>query len=640
MVKGNETKEALINEFQGKPTIKVVKDILISNIKFNWIERKISFFRNKKIQIYLNENLEKEYLRLLYKYNEENKNIQKNKLTPIKFDYKIIKNDDIKVKSEEVKRVHEIIIKNKAESVLDNSSKNELDVISSIEKEKSDKDKKKQKKTKKSKSISNNRDNLQSEIKDKKIKEKANGITKNLAEDELSDVNKSKLDGGLTYKDKTIKNKSNLEVFIEERKNYNSIESYDYSYSEEIYKDYSYDIDYSNDIDFNEEKYTINNIFKYVNESYIHSYDDYEYDEYCFDDLIYPLLKLNDYQFNDTIEKICLGDFNWLYDEDEIDSVSIDSAVNIARERLYIEVTDKINKLINDNKILKDKLQYSNIKKLLNDNFNEIFEFIQENDLPHIKKEMIYNTENEIVDFICVENFDWVFDYLNKNVVEREYKNLVLNNDEEKIEIINICRERKINSLLHFTNIKNLTSILMNGIIPVMFQDEYEIRSEINDINRIDEHLECTSFSIEFPNYRFFYNLRYKNKDRRFVIIKVNPEVIWNKYRNFCIHNAADSRILTKNKYSLSKSSEFSKMFSNIGNINREILNIPINYTTDPQAEVLVEGYIETEYIEEIIFENYNDYNTFIKNNDIKSNIKFKVNSRYFAARSDFNHWK
>lgn len=642
MVKENETKEILINEFQGKPTIEAVKDILISNIKFNWIERKVSYFRNKKIQIYLNQNLEKEYFRLLYEYSEANKNKQKNKLTTIKFDYKIIKNYDIKIGKEEVVAINEIITENKEELSSDNISKNELDVISSIGKEIPGKDKNKSEKPKKSKSISNNRDNLQSKIKDKRIKEKVKVITQNLDEEQLNNINKSKLDSSLTDKDKTIKNKSNLEVLMEERKIYNSIdyiESFDYNYSEGIYKDYLCYIDYSNDIDSHEEKYTINNIFKYVNESYIPSYDDYEYDEYCFDDLIYPLLKLNDYQFNDTIEKICLGDFSWLYDEDEIDYVSIDSAVNIARERLYIEVTDKISKLINDNKILKDKLKYSNIKKVLNDNFNEIFEFIQENDLPHIKKEMIYNTENEIVDFICVENFNWMFDYLKKNVVEREYKNLVLNNEEEKIEIINICRARKINSLVHFTNIKNLTSIIMNGIIPVMFQDEYKINPEINDINRIDDHLECTSFSIEFPNYRFFYNLRDKNKDKRFVIIKVNPAVIWNKYRNFCIHNAADSRILAKNKYSLSKSSEFSKMFSNIGIINRETLNIPDNYTTDPQAEVLIEGHIEVKYIDEIIFKSYEDYNNFINNNQLKSNIKFKVNSRYFSARSDYNYW-
>lgn len=77
------------------------------------------------------------------------------------------------------------------------------------------------------------------------------------------------------------------------------------------------------------------------------------------------------------------------------------------------------------------------------------------------------------------------------------------------------------------------------------------------------------------------------------------------------------------------------------GKINRSELNIPKNYTTDPQAEVLIEGYISNEYIKSIYITNYDDFyfiEGIIKNNLYDYNVD--IMPSYFGARSDYKFWQ
>ena len=281
-----------------------------------------------------------------------------------------------------------------------------------------------------------------------------------------------------------------------------------------------------------------------------------------------------------------------------------------------------------------------NIDNLLSDKFTEIFDMIFDNYITYSEEDMILSTTDEKINFICQKYLEWLVETLRKDVVEQEYKRLLVNDKQEKEEIIKICKERKIDGLLHFTNVNNLESILMRGIIPVWLHEAAKINSEKNDIERRDNHLECTSFSIGFPNYKFFYSIRNNNSDKRFAVIKIKPSILWEKYRVFCIHNAADNRIICKDSLALSKASEFKSMFDDIETINRELLNIPDNYTTDPQAEVLVEGCIEVDYIDEIIFNNYDDLNKFKNCNYINNQIKLRVDNKYFSPRVDYIYWQ
>lgn len=214
---------------------------------------------------------------------------------------------------------------------------------------------------------------------------------------------------------------------------------------------------------------------------------------------------------------------------------------------------------------------------------------------------------------------------------------------DRKSKIIKLCRSKKINNIMHFTNIKNLNNILAYGLLSVDQQKEHNIIAEINDYNRYDNHTNYTSFSLEFPNYKFFYRLR-DNSKNIYVILVLKQDILWKKERLYCSHNAADSRIRNINVEYLSSIEALESMFEKEVQIERKDLNIPDNYTTNPQAEVLVKGNIELEYIKGIIFD-IKDYlenkNLIEKYKDLylSKGIRVSINSKYFKARSDYKEW-
>lgn len=575
MEKGIEVRKMLIDELIEKPTIESVKKNLINNIKFNWIEQRINFFRERKIQKYLNENLEKEYKKLLDKYNN---NYDNNVDKPI--------NKSIDCKEIES---YELVSYRKIDK--EKGYNNEIDIY----------------------------------------------------EYDNDNVIKNDVHISIIGNENNILKKNKLELFIKERRVYDTIFSlglYDdlYEDSEICLQDKDKYNSYYNQY-INEDKYNINNILKYIDKKYIPVIEDNELD---FNEETFQLMKLDYWELDKFATKKCIEELEyWYYYEYEDNEVFEEYDLRtVALNTLYSQSVNKLITIINDNALLKLYLNVENIDNLLSDKFTEIFDMIFDNYITYSEEDMILSTTDEKINFICQKYLEWLVETLRKDVVEQEYKRLLVNDKQEKEEIIKICKERKIDGLLHFTNVNNLESILMRGIIPVWLHEAAKINSEKNDIERRDNHLECTSFSIGFPNYKFFYSIRNNNSDKRFAVIKIKPSILWEKYREFCIHNAADNRIICKDSLALSKASEFKSMFDDIETINRELLNIPDNYTTDPQAEVLVEGCIEVDYIDEIIFNNYDDLNKFKNCNYINNQIKLRVDNKYFSPRVDYIYWQ
>ena len=358
-----------------------------------------------------------------------------------------------------------------------------------------------------------------------------------------------------------------------------------------------------------------------------------------FKNIFVPEDEYDEDEYDEEMENYC-SDYTYICeDESSNDEFKELNLKTLASSKLYDMMLNGLTDIINNDFLLKSKLISIDLDEILRDEFNWIFDIVFEH----------YNTYGKIktnsecieakVDYICEEYSQWLLETLKRDVVEREYKRVVLE-DKEEIQLIkSICNNRQIDGLIHFTNIDNLASILNLGIVPVSLHDTANICSERNDNERMDNHLEYTSFSVGFPNYRFFYSLRENNPDKKFAIIKLKNSVLWEKYRMFCVHNAADPRITNKNPLILSKAYEFGFMFDSTDVIDREELNIPNNFTTDPQAEVLIEGVIEADYIEEIIFSNYTDLNRFKNNTYINNQIKLKVDNYYFKPRIDYMYW-
>ncbi|CAI8703600.1 DUF4433 domain-containing protein [Pseudomonas sp. IT-P2] len=167
------------------------------------------------------------------------------------------------------------------------------------------------------------------------------------------------------------------------------------------------------------------------------------------------------------------------------------------------------------------------------------------------------------------------------------------------------AQELKIPQLVHFTRAANLPTILKHGLYPLSRKDEIGITPLINDQLRLDGHLDGTSLSVSFPNFRMFYKYRQENPGIEWVVLGIKPSVLWEKDCAFCCHNAADNRISEQQLANLKTLGAFQGMFAEIeGHQTRTEQRLKPFDPTDSQAEVLVFDIIEPELIFGVIFEN------------------------------------
>lgn len=206
-------------------------------------------------------------------------------------------------------------------------------------------------------------------------------------------------------------------------------------------------------------------------------------------------------------------------------------------------------------------------------------------------------------------------------------------------------RDRKIDVLCHFTRLENLIGILRSGLLPRKTLSERHIPFNAVDPHRRDDCPEAVCLSISFPNYRLFYNKRvsyFKEQQVRhfqWVVLLLDVRILWELECEFCRQNAASKLEREIPRSERRKPEALEKMFSDFDDVNRFDLNIPRNYPTHPQAEVLAFGPIPAVYIREVHFF---DYFIFSKWQDrVRSLTAAGVfrKSDYFSARKDYRFW-
>ncbi|AKG34881.1 DarT ssDNA thymidine ADP-ribosyltransferase family protein [Paenibacillus durus] len=201
-----------------------------------------------------------------------------------------------------------------------------------------------------------------------------------------------------------------------------------------------------------------------------------------------------------------------------------------------------------------------------------------------------------------------------------------------------IVEERKIDMLIHFTQADNLESILRHGIIPISEHKHKGIKAMKNDSYRLDFCENATSISIDFPNYKLFYKFRMKDTSINWVILALEPSILWEKQCIFCPDNAANSNVSLRTIQERMGREAMLQMFAEHPNKpSRSVLGIPDACPTNPQAEVLVNGTIETKYIGGVAFQNKTTLDRFTE--VIPSNIPTAIVEGFFDARKDFNYW-
>lgn len=210
-----------------------------------------------------------------------------------------------------------------------------------------------------------------------------------------------------------------------------------------------------------------------------------------------------------------------------------------------------------------------------------------------------------------------------------------------KIAIAKSLRTRKVQKLVHFTNIENLASILKIGLLPRKTLEEQNINFVYSDESRLEGRKDCICLSVEYPNNKMLFK-KY-NTIGEYVVLVLNAKPILlnddKKYYLF-INAASVPNSLKSDK--LTASIYFENMFQKQVGKNKldRDEKLPSFAPTCEQAEILLQGKVDINDIQEVHFRNEKDYNDFINSCKDKELIetflpKFKINKYYFGKRED-----
>lgn len=186
----------------------------------------------------------------------------------------------------------------------------------------------------------------------------------------------------------------------------------------------------------------------------------------------------------------------------------------------------------------------------------------------------------------------------------------------KKIEL-DQSKIKSINALYHFTHIDNLRSVLEIGLVTKANLEKLGFNYIENDTNRWDGVEDSISLSISHPNHKMF--MKYANPTglENWVVLRISPDLLSGNvnpaHKELENYNCLDKAIFNKfNAASFAmKNLSVEERKSHKAFLDMFESNIGMTletYTFDNQAEILYQGDIPKEFIQEIhvIEENLN----------------------------------
>ncbi len=209
-----------------------------------------------------------------------------------------------------------------------------------------------------------------------------------------------------------------------------------------------------------------------------------------------------------------------------------------------------------------------------------------------------------------------------------------------------ICYERDIQTLCHFTRVERLRSILYRGFLNRSLLESLpsQIRPQFTDQDRDDGFKDAICLSISFPNYRMFFSKTGRDNQHEWVVLLLDAKILWELDCAFCHQNARFEPVLDvpleyrKRLISLKRMFWDSDSHSDGSIYQRQ--QIPNNYPTHPEAEVLIFYPIPAAYIKEVHFYNEDSLKAWQQENDGTFSQRFCANESYFRPRCDYKAWQ
>ena len=189
--------------------------------------------------------------------------------------------------------------------------------------------------------------------------------------------------------------------------------------------------------------------------------------------------------------------------------------------------------------------------------------------------------------------------------------------------------------LVHFTRESNLESILNRGLVTrdMLTREGF---NGFNDNVRAD-YTSAVCVSIGFPNYKMWWGIRKDNPDVDFVLLVLEVRALWELPCAFCSANAALGAIAAIPIAQRQTPQAFQGMYADVVGKERAKLNIPGDWPTNPQAEVLMLQGVPKNYIRGVVTLNTAQEKRI---NEKFPGLKTWVRAAYFRYRPDYEFWK
>jgi hypothetical protein len=205
------------------------------------------------------------------------------------------------------------------------------------------------------------------------------------------------------------------------------------------------------------------------------------------------------------------------------------------------------------------------------------------------------------------------------------------------MQLQELIHQRYIKYVLHFTQLRNLPSIVQHGLLPRKDLSARRIPHTYNDDIRLDANLDASCLSLSWPNYKMFYQCRTANPGVDWVVIAFSPETLWKFDCAFCIENAASNRVRAVPLHDRKTPAAFQSMFlDQVFYPSREKLGIPEDFPTNTQAEILVFGTIPKSFINKVFVPSEHIAQ---KCSTMGLSIPTQADSYAFDPRIDWKFW-
>ena len=196
-----------------------------------------------------------------------------------------------------------------------------------------------------------------------------------------------------------------------------------------------------------------------------------------------------------------------------------------------------------------------------------------------------------------------------------------------------------IEEFVHFTNERNLLSILNRGVLSRKVLQERSIPFEYNDEIRLDGMPRAISMSVTSPNFQMFYKYRLLKNKANWVVIAFDSQKILEHRCSFYRANAGCSDSHQFEPGERQSTEAFEELFSDWDSYHSRCdLNLGCNEPTNPQAEVMVFDAIPISCISRIVFQNESllrAYSPLLT----RYGIKGVCGNYFFYPRRDYRYW-